>query len=57
VAALRRDLGQAEKLSGQPRKDALMRLGMRLESDAPAAADQAKVKVLAETVRDLAKGS
>jgi hypothetical protein len=54
VSALRRDLGQAEKLSGQARRDALTRLGTRLDSDAPGAADQAKVRVLAGAVRDLA---
>jgi hypothetical protein len=54
VSALRRDLGQAEKLSGQPRRDALTRLGTRLDSDAAAAADQAKVRMLAGAVRDLA---
>jgi hypothetical protein len=54
VSALRRDLGQAEKLSGQPRRDALTRLGTRLDSDAAGAADQAKVRMLAGAVRDLA---
>src|SRR6266851_886356 len=57
VSALQRDLGQAEKLSGQLRQDALTRLGARLDNDAPGAADQAKVRVLAETVRELARAS
>jgi hypothetical protein len=57
VSALRRDLAQAEKLSGQLRQDALTRLGSRLDTDAPAAADQAKVRVLAEAVRELARAS
>ncbi len=55
VAALRRDLAATEKLSGQARRDALTRLGTRLEGDAPGAADPAKVRVLAGTVTDLAK--
>jgi hypothetical protein len=55
ASALRRDLSQAEKLSGRPRRDALTRLATRLDSDAPGAADQAKVRVLAGTVRELAQ--
>jgi hypothetical protein len=57
VSALRHDLGEAEKLSGQPRRDALTRLATRLDGDAPAAADQTKVRLLAGTVRELAKAS
>ncbi len=54
VAALRRDLAAAEKLSGPARRDALTSLGTRLEADAGGAADPAKVRTLAATVRDLA---
>jgi len=54
VSVLRRELGQAEKLSGQLRRDALTRLGTRLDSDAAASVDQAKVRMLAGAVRDLA---
>ena len=56
VAALRRDLAAAEKLSGPARRDALTSLGTRLEADAEGggAADPAKVRALAATVRDLA---
>jgi hypothetical protein len=57
VAALRRELDQAEKLAGQPRRDALTRLVTRLESDAASAADQPKVRALAGVVGDLAKSS
>jgi hypothetical protein len=55
VSALRHDLGQAEKLAGPLRRDALTRLATRLDSDAPGAADQAKVGVVAGAVRDLAQ--
>ena len=54
VAALQRDLAAAEKLSGPARRDALTSLGTRLEADAGGAADPAKVRTLAATVRDLA---
>jgi len=54
VSALRRDLAQAEKLSGQARRDALTRLATRLDGGAAGAVDQAKLRVLAGTVRDLA---
>src|SRR5467141_5407114 len=55
VSALRNELGRAEKLSGQTRRDALTRLGARLDSDAPGAADPAKLRTLAGTVKDLAE--
>jgi hypothetical protein len=54
VSALRHDLSEAEKLSGQLRRDALTRLGTRLDRDAAGAADQAKLRVLVGAVRDLA---
>jgi hypothetical protein len=54
VSALRQDLARAEKLSGQQRRDALARLAVRLDGDAPGAADQARVRALAAAVTDLA---
>jgi hypothetical protein len=54
VAAARNALTSAETLSGQTRRDALMQLAAQLDGDAPAAADQAKVRVLSEAVRELA---
>jgi len=53
VSALRRDLAGAEQLAGQARRDALTRLAARVEGDASAAADPAKVWVLAATVSEL----
>jgi len=53
VSALQRDLASAEKLAGQARRDALTRLASRLEGDASAAADPAKVRALAGTVSEL----
>ncbi|HZI21080.1 MAG TPA: hypothetical protein VFD76_01140 [Gemmatimonadales bacterium] len=53
VAAARQDLAAAEKLTGQPRRDALTRLAAQLEGDEAGAADPAKVRVLAATVREL----
>src|SRR5438093_1088860 len=55
VSALRNDLGRAEKLSGQPRRDALTRLGARLDSDASGATDPAKLRTLAGAIKDLAQ--
>ena len=55
VSALRNELGRAEKLSGQPRRDALTRLGARLDSDASGATDPAKLRTLAGAIKDLAQ--
>ncbi len=55
VSALRQELARADKLSGQPRRDALARLEARLDGDAAGAADQAKVRVLAAAVGGLAE--
>ncbi len=55
VSAVRDELTRAEALSGQPRRDALNQLATQLDGDAPGAADQAKVRTLAGTVRDLAQ--
>ena len=54
VAALRRALERAEKLSGQPRRDALTQVARELDGDAQGAGDQAKVRMLATAVTDLA---
>ena len=54
VSALRNDLARAETLSGQARRDALTQLGTQLNTEAAAAADQGKVKLLATAVMDLA---
>ena len=54
VIALREGLASAEKATGATRRDALTRLATRLDNDARDAKDQAKVRVLASTVRDLA---
>ncbi|HEY6222247.1 MAG TPA: hypothetical protein VIW26_00565 [Gemmatimonadales bacterium] len=56
LQAVRRDLGRAEKLSGQARKDALTALAARLTTEAATSSDQGKVKMLAGTVTDLAAG-
>jgi len=54
VSAARGELARAEKLSGQPRRDALTQLATQLHGDAPGAADQAKVHTLASAVGELA---
>ncbi len=54
VSAVRNALKGAEKLSGQPRREALARLATQLNGDAPGAADPAKVRTLAAAVTDLA---
>ena len=56
VAAARTSLASAERLVGQPRRDALTQLGTQLAADAAAAADEGKVKTLAASVMDLANG-
>src|SRR6185436_4368994 len=43
LSAVRTELARAEKLSGQPRRDALTALATQLHSDATGAADQARV--------------
>ncbi|HVT39337.1 MAG TPA: hypothetical protein VHE78_09850 [Gemmatimonadaceae bacterium] len=54
VSAVRSGLASAEKLSGQPRHDALAQLATQLNGDAQGAADRAKVRMLAAAVTDLA---
>ena len=56
VAAARSALARAERLSGPERHNALTQLVVQLTGDAPAAADQAKVRTLAGVVGDLANG-
>jgi hypothetical protein len=54
VAAARRDLATAERLSGAKQRDALRTLATRIGADAARASDQAKVNTLAAAVRTLA---
>jgi hypothetical protein len=56
LAGVRRDLGRAERLSGKARTDALTVLATRLLGAATGSSDQAKVRLLAATVTDLAGG-
>jgi hypothetical protein len=56
VAAARAALARAERVSGPQRRDVLTQLVTQLTGDAPAAADQGKVRTLAGTVADLANG-
>jgi hypothetical protein len=56
LTAVRHDLGRAEKLAGQARKDALTALAARLTTEAATSSDQWKVKMLVGTVTDLAAG-
>jgi hypothetical protein len=57
IAAAREALARVEKASGAERRDALTQLVARLEGDVSAAKDQAKVRTLAQSVRELAAGS
>ena len=54
LSAARSGLARAEKLAGQPRREALGQLARELDGDLPGAADQAKLRTLAAAVRDLA---
>jgi hypothetical protein len=49
-----RDLAQAERLQGPPRRTALTRLAARLERDARGASDASRVRALAAVIRELA---
>ncbi len=55
IGAVRTELARAEKLSGGPKQQALKRLATQLGTDASSAADQAKARLLAEAVGELAK--
>ncbi|MBI4520537.1 MAG: hypothetical protein HY701_06845, partial [Gemmatimonadetes bacterium] len=54
IATARGELARAEGLSGQQRRDALTQLASQLDGAARGSADQAKVRMLAGAVRDLA---
>jgi hypothetical protein len=55
IAATRTALASAEKLSGGPRAAALKKLATQVTADASGAGDQAKVKLVASAVSELAK--
>jgi hypothetical protein len=57
IASLRRDLASAEATSGGSRRDALTRLATRIDGDAGASADAARVRMLAGAVRELGSGA
>lgn len=57
ASRIARDLTRAESLGGMPRRIALNILAARLDGDARSAADGARVRALATSVRDLAKAS
>ena len=54
IGTSRTALASAEKLSGQPRQQALKRLASQLNTDASGAADAAKVRMLSAAVTELA---
>ncbi len=54
VTAARDALARAEQAAGAERRGALQQLATQLSGDAPGAADQAKVRMLAAAVADLA---
>jgi LVIVD repeat len=54
VTAVRAELTRAEGLSGMARHNALAQLGTQLNGDAAGSSDQAKARLLASTVTDLA---
>ena len=53
IAAVRQNLDAAEKLSGQPKQQALRKLATQLTADAKSATDQPKARRLADAVREL----
>ena len=57
VSATRTALARAERMSGQGRRDALTQLVTQLNGDAAGAADQAKVRMLAAAVTELANAA
>jgi hypothetical protein len=54
ISRVREELASAEKLTGQPRRQALERLAAQLKTDASGAADQAKASMLSSAVSELA---
>ncbi|HEX7118378.1 MAG TPA: hypothetical protein VF212_06300 [Longimicrobiales bacterium] len=55
IAEVRKALADAEHASAATRRDALTRLATQLEGEASASSDAAKVRMLADAVRDLAQ--
>ena len=53
LSAVRRDLDNAEKASGNARQQTLAQLASQLDNDASSSRDGAKVRILAKAVRDL----
>ncbi|HEX5004391.1 MAG TPA: hypothetical protein VFV65_03700 [Gemmatimonadales bacterium] len=53
ISSARKELDKAAKESGSKRQDTLNKLATRLDSDAAGAADAAKVRTLATTVRSI----
>jgi len=54
ISAVRNALAQAERQSGQQRRDALTQLATQLDGEAQGSRDAARVRMLAGAVRDLA---
>jgi hypothetical protein len=57
ISAARASLSSSENLSGAQRRESLTQLASRLETEAAAAADPSKVRLLASAVRELAAAS
>ncbi len=55
IAAVRKALASAQNANGTARQSGLTELATQLDSDAQGSSDAAKVRLLAGTVRDLAK--
>jgi hypothetical protein len=55
ITAVRNDLTQAERATGSARRTALTRLAGQLDSDAGSSPDGSKVRMLAASIRELAK--
>jgi len=53
ISSVRTELTNAEKVQGQARRDVLNKLAAQLDGDAGGSSDQAKVRMLAGSVRDL----
>ena len=57
IASVRSAIAAAERAAGSSRRDALAQLATTLEGDARGATDGAKVRMLAESVKELADSS
>lgn len=55
ITAIRNDLAAAEKAAGPARKSALDKIATQLDGDGRSSIDAAKVRMLASSIRDLAK--